>query len=153
MSDLNSYSFSGRLAAAPELKYSQGGTAVWSGRVAVGYGYGDNKGPSWLTIKALGKRAEALGKWTLDKGQQVWGCGELQVREYEKSDGSRGVSVDVLVEQFGSAASDSSQRGNTSSTGSRGGAPQRERPQRATDPAPDDDFSDEIPFISNCGSW
>lgn len=99
------------------------------------------------------KRAEALGKWTLEKGQQVWGCGELQVREYEKSDGSRGVSVDVLVEQFGSAASDCSQRGNTSSAGSRSGAPQRERPQRATDQPRDYFTDDDIPFLTNRGSW
>lgn len=143
MSDLNNYSFAGRLAAAPELKYTQGGTAIWTARVAVGYGFGDHKGTSWITIKALGKRAEAFGKWTLDKGQQVWGCGELQVREYDRNDGSKGTSVDVLVEQFGSA---SSGEGSAGSGGTRGGAPQRERPARATDAPPTDDFSDSIPF-------
>jgi single-strand DNA-binding protein len=104
MSDLNSYSFAGRLAAAPELKFTQGGTAIWEARVAVGYGYGDNKGTSWITAKALGKRAEAFGKWTLDKGQQVWGCGELQVREFDLKGGGKGKAVEVLIEQFGSAA-------------------------------------------------
>lgn len=135
MSDLNNYSFAGRLAAEPELKYSQGGTAIWSGRVAVGYGYGDNKGTTWITIKALGKRAEAFGKWTLVKGQQVWGCGELQVRDFEARDGSKGRAVEVLIEQFGSAVQgDDGQR--------------QERPQRKPEPAGDfrDDDIDSIPF-------
>lgn len=133
MSDLNNYSFAGRLAAPPQVKYTANGTAIWSGRVAVGYGYGDHKGTSWITIKALGKRAEAFSKWALDKGQQVWGCGELQVREYERSDGSKGVAVEVLVEQFGSAAS--------------GDGDCRSQQRQERQPAPADDFEGgPIPF-------
>lgn len=138
MSDLNNYSFAGRLAAPPEVKHTANGTAIWSGRVAVGYGYGDHKGTSWITIKALGKRAEAFSKWTLDKGQQVWGCGELQVREYERNDGSKGVAVEVLVEQFGSAASGDGERRTQ----------RQERPSQQ-EPAGfpgDDGLSDDIPF-------
>lgn len=142
MSDLNNYSFAGRLAAEPELKFTQGGTAIWTGRVAVGYGYGDHAGTSWITIKALGKRAEAFGKWTLTKGQQVWGSGELQVREYDKRDGGKGTAVEVLIEQFGSAQS--GQGGG--SGGTRGGAPQRDRPQRATDAPADEFLEDDIPW-------
>lgn len=39
------------------------------------------------------------------------------------------------------------------STGSRGGAPQRQRPARATDQAQDDFVEDSIPFITNAASW
>ena len=151
MSDLNNYSFAGRLAAPPEVKYSQGGTAIWSARVAVGYGYGDNKGTTWITIKALGKRAEAFGKWTLDKGQQVWGCGELQVRDFEAKDGSKGRAVEVLIEQFGSAMGGDSDAGNRGG-GSSGQRP-TQRPARATDAPKDDDFGDEIPFLDMRGGW
>ena len=152
MSDLNSYSFAGRLAAAPETKYTQGGTAIWTARVAVGYGYGDNKGTTWITVKALGKRAEAFDKWTLDKGQQVWGCGELQVREFDRKDGSKGTAVEVLDEQFGSAATGTNAGGGTS--GPRGGAPARQRPARATDAGEfGDDLNDPIPFVTNRRAW
>ena len=148
MSDLNNYSFAGRLAAPPEVKYSQGGTAIWSARVAVGYGYGDNKGTTWITIKALGKRAEAFGKWTLDKGQQVWGCGELQVRDFEAKDGSKGRAVEVRIEQVGSARGGDAESGNRG--GGHGGQRPTQRPQRATDAPKDeafpDDDSDGIPF-------
>ena len=151
MSDLNNFSFAGRLAAPPETRYTQGGTAIWSARVAVGYGYGDHAGTSWLTVKALGKRAEAFGKWTLDKGQQVWGCGELQVREYDKKDGTKGTAVEVLVDQFGSAMGG----GGGASTGApRAGG----RPAKATDgptlgAAADDLADDDIPFLTMRGNW
>lgn len=46
---------------------------------------------------------------------------------------------------------DDSRRGGGSG-GSRGGAPQRERPQRATD-QPNDGFEDDIPFISRHGAF
>lgn len=147
MSDLNNFSFAGRLAAPPETRSTQGGTAIWSARVAVGYGYGDHAGTSWITIKALGKRAEAFGKWTLDKGQQVWGCGELQVREFDRKDGGKGTAVEVLVEQFGSASA------GGGSGGARGGAPNRQRPAPVTGPAADDEFGDSIPFVTCRSVW
>ena len=37
MSDLNNYSFTGRLGSPAEVKHTSGGTVVWSARVAVGY--------------------------------------------------------------------------------------------------------------------
>lgn len=44
-------------------------------------------------------------------------------------------------------------QGNTSSSGSRGGAPQRERPGTATSAPPDDFKSDDIPFIASRGQF
>ena len=97
MSSVNSYAFTGRLGADAELTYTQGGTAIWTARVAVDYGWGDKKGTNWLNAKALGKHAESLAKLELRKGAQIGGSGELQVREYDKRDGGKGTSVDVLV--------------------------------------------------------
>ena len=141
MSDLNNYNFTGRLGADAEMKYTQGGTAIWSGRVAVGYGYGDNKGTNWLTVKAFGKRAEGLAKLELAKGAQIGGAGELQVREYDRNDGSKGTAVEVTVNDI--VLLGSKPAGSAGSGGSRGGAPQRERPAKATDEFED---SDSIPF-------
>jgi hypothetical protein len=39
------------------------------------------------------------------------------------------------------------------SGGSRGGAPQRERPAKATDALPDDFVDSEIPFATNRSAW
>lgn len=135
MSNLNSYSFTGRLGAPAEVKYTQSGTAIWSARVAVGYGYGDNKGTNWLAVQAFGKQAEGLGKLELAKGAHIGGSGELRVREYDKKDGSKGTSVEVNVREIALL----------------GGKPEGERQERAPrtgnapahsndDPFPDDDL-------------
>ena len=67
------------------------------------------------------------------------------------------INADVKESQGGKfyAAVDNwrpNSQGGTSSR--RGGQEQRERPQRATDNAPRDEFeSDDIPFLSMQGSW
>lgn len=94
MSDLNSYTCTGRLGADAETRYSASGTAIWSCRLAVGYGYGDNAGTNWLRVSAFGKRAEGLAKLTLAKGDRIGVTGELRVREYEK-DGAKRTSVEI----------------------------------------------------------
>lgn len=97
---LNVFAFNGRLGADAEVAFTQGGTPIWTARVAVDYGWGDKKGTTWLNAKALGKHAESLGKLELRKGARIGAYGELQVREYDKRDGGKGISVDVLVSQI-----------------------------------------------------
>ena len=132
MSDLNSYTFTGRLAADAELKYTASGTAVWNARVAVGYGYGDNKGTNWLRVQVFGKRAESLGKLELTKGTAVGIAGELRVREYETANG-KGTSVEVSAQDVALLG------------GKRDGGAERPAKQRE---AAADDFADDstIPF-------
>lgn len=100
MSDLNTFNCTGRLGANAESRSTAGGTAVWSARIAVGYGYGENKGTNWLTVLVFGKRAEGLGKLNLEKGAQIAVSGELRVREYDKKDGSKGTSVEVNANEI-----------------------------------------------------
>lgn len=96
MSDLNVYTFTGNLVADPETRYTAKGTAVWSARVAVNVGWGQNKTTNWISVSAFGKQAEALGNLDLAKGSRVGVTGELKVREYEK-DGIKRTSIDVTV--------------------------------------------------------
>lgn len=139
MSSVNVFAFTGRLGAPAELKYTQGGTPIWSARVAVDYGWGDKGGTTWINAKALGKHAEALGKLDLPKGSAIGGSGELQVREYDKKDGGKGISVECLVNKI-ELLGPKQDSGNGTA---RNNAP---RPQRVQ-PAPVDDFGDEtIPF-------
>jgi single-strand DNA-binding protein len=121
MSDLNNYCFTGRLGNAAELKYTQNGTAIWNASVGVGYGYGDNKGTNWIRVQVFGKRAESLGSLDLAKGAAVGITGELRVRTYDAKDGSKGTSVEVVAQDV--ALLGPRPEGNTSSSGSRGGAP------------------------------
>lgn len=146
MSDLNSYSFTGRLGNPAELKHTPSGTAIWTASVGVGYGYGDNKGTNWIRVQVFGKRAESLGKLDLDKGAAVGVTGELRVRTYDTRDGGKGTSVEVVAQDVALLGK---REGSAGSGGTRGGAPQRERPARATDAPKSDDFQDDdIPFLS-----
>jgi len=142
---LNTYTFTGRLGSDAELKFTQGGTPIWTARVAVDYGWGDNKATSWINAKSLGKHAEALGKLDLQKGAAIGGTGELQVREYDKKDGGKGISVECLVNKI-ELLGPKPDNGNGTP---RNNAP---RPQRRDESAKfDDDFGDSIPFISARG--
>ena len=134
---LNTYTFTGRLGSDAALKFTQGGTPIWTARVAVDYGWGDNKGTSWINAKSLGKHAEALGKLDLQKGAAIGGTGELQVREYDKKDGGKGISVECLVHKI-------ELLGPKQDTGN---APRQQRQAPAPQQAPADGFDDEnIPF-------
>jgi hypothetical protein len=62
------------------------------------------------------------------------------------------INADIKESQGGkfyAAVDDWKPNGNTSSSGSRGGAPQRERPQPATNATADDFADDDIPFATN----
>lgn len=133
MSDLNSYSFTGRLGNDAELKYTQGGKPIWTASVGVGYGYGDNKGTNWIRVNAFDKRAEGLGKLDLKKGAAVGITGELRVRQYETANG-KGASVEVVAQDVALLGG--------KSDGSRQAAPTR-KPEA---PAFAEDDPDAIPF-------
>lgn len=137
MSDLNTFTCTGRLGADAETKYTASGTAIWSARIAVGYGYGDNKGTNWITVQMFGKRAEGLAKLDLAKGAQIAVSGELRVREYDRKDGTKGTSVEV----------------NATDVHLIGGKPNSEQPDRPPQrqesrqaPADDGFADDSIPF-------
>lgn len=140
MSDLNSYGFTGRLGKDAELKFTQGGTPIWTASVGVGYGYGDNKGTNWIRVKVFGKRAESLGKLELQKGAAVGVAGELQVREYDKTDGTRGYSVEVVTQDV---ALLSKPQGSPPAATRREPVPSQDRPAKGFDNVP---FDDDIPF-------
>lgn len=152
MSDLNSITFTGRLGNAAELKYLQNGTAVWNASVGVGYGWGDNKGTNWMRVQVFGKRAESLGGLDLAKGTAVGVTGELRVRTYDTKDGGKGTSVEVVAQDVALLGPRQESQGGGSG-GSRGGAPARARPAKATDAAADEFESDDIPFATNRSAW
>lgn len=97
MSDLNVYTATGHLGTDAETRYSASGTAIWSARVAVATGYGDNAGTNWLSVKSFGKRAEGLTKLVLAKGSRIGFSGALEVREFERKDGTKGTSVECIA--------------------------------------------------------
>lgn len=114
----------------------------------------DNKFINGLIVKAPNEKAPDYVKAKLSIKRE-------ELIEWLQSERGEWINADIKVSQNGKwyAAVDDwkpengRQQGNTSSSGSRGGAPQRQRPAMATQ-APMDDFdSDSIPFISSRGSW
>lgn len=94
------------------------------------------KAPDYVKCKLSIKRAELI-EW-LESQHCDWINADVKVSKNDKWY----ASVDDWKPE---------QRGGSS--GSRGGAPQRQRPQ-STKPAPVDGFADDdIPFISNKGEW
>lgn len=138
-----------RLGKDAEVRYTQGGKAVAGFSAAFDTGWGDNKKTTWLDCSYWGERGEKSAP-NLTKGTLILIEGDLGTREYE---GKTYITLDVRDFKFAGSKPDSQSGG---SSGSRGGAPQRQRPERATD-APSaretmDEFADDsIPFVTNRG--
>jgi single-strand DNA-binding protein len=128
-----------------------GETTVTSFSVADDYrGKAGAKETRWWNCSLWGARGTALEQY-LTKGASVTVAGEAGVRIYTK-DGETKASLECRVSEI-ALQGGRQESGNTSSSGGRGGAPQRERPTKATD-APKDDFaSDDIPFASRHGNF
>ena len=86
---LNRFEGIGHLGKDPEVRYTTGEkrTAICRFSIAVQKGYGENKKTVWVNIVSFGKLAENCGKF-LAKGRKVYVAGELDIREYDKQDGS-----------------------------------------------------------------
>lgn len=85
---LNTIIIVGRLGKAPEMSYSQNGTAVTKFSVATDDGYGENKTATWHNVVTFQKTAEACAQY-LDKGALVAVQGRQTHRKYEGRDGTR----------------------------------------------------------------
>lgn len=91
MSSVNKVILIGHLGADPELRYTQGGQAVASMRLATSESWTDRDGQrqertEWHSISVWGKQAESCAQH-LAKGRQVFIEGRLQTREYEDKEG------------------------------------------------------------------
>ena len=81
MNGLNSVTLGGNLTRDPELRYTQGGTAVLSMSVAVNESRKDGNGewvdyPNYIDMTLFGKRAESVSDY-LSKGTYVAVTGRL----------------------------------------------------------------------------
>lgn len=89
----------GNLGAAPELKYTKGGTAVCTLSVATTDRRKNKDGDfleetEWHRCNAWGKMAENCAKY-LKKGSKVFVEGRLQTRKWENKDGVTMYSTEI----------------------------------------------------------
>jgi single-strand DNA-binding protein len=145
----------GNLGNDPETRYTQGGMAITTLSLATtsvrkGKDGETQEKTEWHRVKLFGKLGEIAGEY-LRKGRQVYIEGRLEYGSYEK-DGVKHYTTDIIADDMQMLGGGDGQQGNGGRSGSRGGAPQRERPQRATEAAAED-FSDDVPFVTNRSAW
>lgn len=100
MAGVNKVIIVGNLGRDPEVRFTQGGSAVCNLSIAVGErvkkgdAYEDHT--EWFRVVVFGKTAENAGQY-LQKGRQVYVEGKLRQREYEK-DGQKQRSTEVVAD-------------------------------------------------------
>lgn len=94
----------GNLTGDMELRYTNGGQPIATGTLAVSRRFQkDNEWTeqtSFIRIAAWGKLGENLAE-SATKGTRLIVTGRLEQREYEKKDGTKGSSVEVVADDAG----------------------------------------------------
>lgn len=107
MSGETSITLIGNLTDDPELKFTPSGAAVANFTVASTPRTFDKQTNEWKDGDALFIRCAAWRQLaenvaeSLQKGQAVIVTGALKVRQYERTDGSKGTSVELNVDEIG----------------------------------------------------
>lgn len=143
-----------RLGRDAETRYTANGTAVASFAAAVDVGYGQNKSTLWLDCALFGKRAEGNLVQYLTKGTQCIVEGEINLRQFQKQDGSHGAAVTLNVQDLKLVGGqpDSNQprqqavQPQPQPTRQAQPQPQASQPVPGG-PGPVNDFDDDIPFM------
>jgi single-strand DNA-binding protein len=154
---LNKVQIIGNLGADPETRYTTGGKAVTSIRVATTEKWKDKEtgeakeATEWHRIKFFGRLAEIAGEY-LKKGRMVYVEGRLKTDKYTDKDGVEKYSTDILGDEMKMLGGGDGERGGGGPVKQRG-----ERPQRGTarkdEPATVGADDDDIPFITNRGQF
>ena len=125
----------GNLGNDPETRYTQGGMAVTTIRLATTNVRKDRDGNTqerteWHRVKFFGKLAEIAAEY-LRKGSQVYVEGSIRYSEHTGDDGQKRYYTDIIADEMQML----------------GGRGDGERRQQQRQPAPADDFDDGIiPF-------
>lgn len=96
MASLNSCTFIGNLGKDPEISHTQSGVKVGKFSLAVNEKYKDKESTLWVNITTFDKLAELTSQYC-HKGMAVYVEGRLSVRQYDRQDGTKGTSVEVIA--------------------------------------------------------
>lgn len=79
-----------------QFSYTPKGTAMLKASFAVKKGYGKDAETMWLDVVMFGKLAESMNEM-LQGGDKAIVSGELDVRTYDKKDGTKGKGVSISL--------------------------------------------------------
>lgn len=105
MGSLNKVMLIGNLGRDPEVRYTQGGTAVANFTLATNDRWTDpasgekKERTEWHRVVVFAKQAEIAGEY-LRKGRQVYVEGSLQTREWTDRDGNKRYTTEVRAQRF-----------------------------------------------------
>lgn len=148
---LNHIVLIGRLTKDPELRYTQGGKAVATLRLAVDRGTSNPQGEKetdFIDVVVWERQAETVANY-LQKGRLVAVQGRLQLRQFETQEGQRRERAEVVASQvrFLDRGTDT---GGGGGSGSGGGGERMSppRPQAPTGMGSEPNFNDDddVPF-------
>lgn len=151
---LNQCSFIGNLGKDPEVRYLPSGGAVTSFSIAVADDYKDKQTgqmveqTEWVPVTMYGKLAEIAGEY-LRKGSKVFIQGKFKTRKYQdKQTGADRYSTSVVADtmQMLDSKPQGGQQNNGYQSDTQYKQQQRQRQPQQHQPAPVDDFDDDIPF-------
>lgn len=86
----------GRLARDPELRYTQSQMAVC--RITIAVDKGKDKGADFIPVVIYGKQGENVQRY-MSKGRQVAIEGRISTGSYEKKDGTKVYTTDVIADR------------------------------------------------------
>ena len=94
----------GRLGQDPEVRFTQGGTAVANLRIATDETWKDQNGErqqrtEWHRVVAWSKLAEICGQY-LSKGRLVYIEGRLQTRSWDDREGNKRYTTEVRADNM-----------------------------------------------------
>jgi len=155
MANYNKVILVGNLTRDPELKYTQGGSAVCEFGIAKGQ---QREETTFVDCNAWGRTGETINQY-MAKGRQIMVEGRLKYDTWEAPDGRKRSKLSVVVETF-QFIGGRGEGGGGGGGGQGGGRPQQGRPPQGRqappprpaepsvqDAPPDDDFNlDDIPF-------
>jgi single-strand DNA-binding protein len=103
MASVNKVTIIGNLGRDPELRFTQGGTAVCNLNIATTRVYKDKSDEKveeteWHRVTVWGKTAENCNKF-LSKGKQAYVEGRLKTSSYEDKDGVKKYSTEIVADQ------------------------------------------------------
>lgn len=99
---MNKVILQGRITKDLELRQSQSGTAVLGFTLAVNRKFvkeGEERQADFIMCKAFGKTAENINNY-FGKGRLILIEGRIQTGSYEKEDGTKVYTTDVIVDGF-----------------------------------------------------
>ena len=136
---MNKIIVSGNIVRDIELKYTQGGTAIANGTIAVRRSFKNKDGEyetDFFNFVVMGKAGETVANY-MKKGNKVVLAGSLQNRVWIKDDGSKQYFTEIFVDSFDlPSKQDSGQQ--------QGQQPARQQQRQE---APKNEFGD--PFANN----